>query len=201
MSRSSGDEHGRLAGRIPGEEVVAQRRSPLTLTSDTYVYAGRVREPRPAIIFSPPLVPRRVKQRGARSFAACLASLLDLDLDDLPDDLHPRDGCALERAHEWVAVFGLGLLVRELRPARIVKGGEAVAGAPSVILVTRPVGPGRAPHAAVGQIVGPRGRLLAVHDPASAGEGPMEGEGPVAFVVALVSRWRVRERIECPFCS
>ena len=159
---------------------------------------GDGREPRPAIVFSPPLVPGRVRQTDGRSFQASLASLLDLDLDDLPD-LDPRHGCVLERAHEWVAVFGLGLLVRELRPPRLVEGGEAVAGAPSVILVTPPAGPGRAPRAAVGQIQ--RGRLVAVHDPALAGATPPSGSARVEFVVALVSRWRAREEIECPFCG
>ena len=163
------------------------------------MYAGRVREPRPAIIFDPPPVPRYVDQRGAGRFAACLASLLDLDLDDLPDDLDPRGGCVLGRAHEWVAVFGLGLLVHELRPPRLVEGGEAVAGAPSVILVTSPAGPGRAPHAAVGQIQ--RRRLVAVHDPALAGATAFRASGPVEYVVALVSRWRTRGEIECPFCG
>jgi hypothetical protein len=187
-----------LPGVSPERRWLPDGESPLTLTSETYVYAGRVREPGPAIIFDPPLVPRLVDQRGARCFAACLASLLDLDLDDLPDDLDPCDGCVLKPAHEWVAVFGLGLLVRELRPPRLVERCEAVAGAPSVILVRSPAGPGRAPEAAVGQIQ--RGRLLAVHDPTLAGATAFSGSGRVEFVVALVSRWRTREEIECPFC-
>jgi hypothetical protein len=178
----------RVAART--EEVVAQWRSALALSSETSKDAGRSREPRAAIVFDPPLVPRRVEQRGGRSFEACLASLLDLDLNDLPDELYPRDGCVLERAHEWVAVLGLGLLVRELRPRRLIRAGEAVPGAPTVIIVTTP--PRRV---AVGQIVD--GHLRAVWDPAPGGSF---GAAECDHVIAVVSRKHASYRPRCPWC-
>jgi hypothetical protein len=152
---------------------------------------GRSNDPRPAIVFDPPLVPRRVRQRGSGGFAASLASLLDLDLDDLPDDLHGRNGCVLEQAHEWVGVLGLGLLVRELRPPRLVAAGEPVAGAPTVILVTMP--PRR--RSAVGQIVD--GQLRCVWDPAL-GRAPDAAE--CDYIVAVVSRKHARHGPHCPWC-
>src|SRR5688572_21763014 len=76
-------------------------------------------------------------------------------------------------------------------PPRLVHAGEAVPGAPTVIIVTTP--PRR--QAAVGQIVD--GELRAVWDPALDGA---PGSADCDYVIAAVSRKHAGYPPHCPWC-
>jgi hypothetical protein len=144
---------------------------------------------------------RPVYQEGDLCWAACVATLLGLDLGDVEDADPDAPGCLYCRTRGWLErARSLTLVAERLDPTRLVRGGAWVPGGGPLLIAGLPARGRFRPHAVL--IQERRGELVAVHDPAADGSGPLDGEEPADLLVAVVP---VEERgpfhlHRCPWC-